>query len=203
MVLSGLDARPITPFIDSQPQDSPPSPASTAAADLDTDAAAAGELERFGTIGQQYLTFGLAVANDFQDATEINAHAAYSTFIAPDVEWILEAGVWYHDQPGDNAFSGNFSTIFRWHLINEDRWSVFIDAGVGALLSTDNVPRRGTSFNFTPRAGVGYTRRIADDGTRLITGLRWHHVSNARLLGGDSNPSRDAPAVFLGVMIPF
>mgnify|MGYP001951235339 CR=1 FL=1 len=52
-------------------------------------------------------------------------------------------------------------------------------------------------------AGIGMTHQISDDGTRLVGGLRWHHISNARIHGDDSNPSRDAPHVYLQVAIPF
>jgi len=182
--LRGLDPSPITVFDD--PPESEP-----------------GLVARFGTTGQRWWTFGVAYANDLDDSNEFNANAAYSVFIAPDVEWIIEGGIWYHDQPGDNAFSGNASTVFRWHFMNEDRWSVFADVGIGLLASTDNVPSNGTSFNFTPRAALGYTRRIGTGQTRLVTGIRWLHISNAKIQGGDSNPGRDAPTVFFGVMIPF
>jgi hypothetical protein len=72
------------------------------------------------------------------------------------------------------------------------------------VFSTSNTPRGGTSVNFTPKLGTGLTYQIREDSaTRLQAGLRWHHISNARVAGDADNPSRDAAMIYVGLMLPF
>lgn len=158
--------------------------------------------EPYGKAGQEWLTLGAAAAYNFDEETDVNLHASWSRFLADDFEWMWEGGVWYFSQQGDDAFGANLTMIARWHFINRDAWTLFADAGVGLLASSDNVPPDGTGINFTPRVGIGMTARIDDGPARLVAGLRWHHISNARILGEDGNPSRDAPLVYFGISIP-
>jgi lipid A 3-O-deacylase len=115
----------------------------------------------------------------------------------------LEAGGWYFDQRGDNAFGLTLSLVLRWHFLDFDTWTVFIDGGAGILGSTDLVPANGTGFNFVPRAGLGATIKLGDGPGRLVIGARWHHISNARVLGEDRNPSRDGPMGYIAFQFPF
>lgn len=157
----------------------------------------------YGAAGSEWILFGTGVAHDFDGNTDFNLNVGYSRFLVDDVEWLLELGGWYHDQEGDDALSLNPAMELRWHFYNSGDTSVFLNAGIGVLGATDNVPDMGTGFDFTPRAGIGLTHRISEDGTRLIAGLRWHHISNARLSGENRNPDRDAPMVYLQFAIPF
>ncbi|MFG0244211.1 MAG: acyloxyacyl hydrolase [Phycisphaerales bacterium JB054] len=164
---------------------------------------AAGPAKPYGTAGTEWILFGTGAAYDFDDNTDLNLTLGYSRFLADDIEWMLELAGWYHAQEGEDALSLNPAMEFRWHFFNRAKTSAFLNVGIGVLGATDNVPFDGTGFNFTPRAGIGMTHQISDDGTRLVGGLRWHHISNARIHGDDSNPSRDAPLVYLQVAIPF
>lgn len=168
----------------------------------DDDGPARERVLSYGQQGSTWLTLGGGAAYDFEGSTDSNLHVAWSRFLAQDVEFALEAGGWYYNQPGDNTggISGVF--LFRWHFVNTGDWTLYADAGIGLLGAFDEVPDGGTSFNFQPRAGVGVTRRIADDDTRLQVGLRWHHISNARIQGDEDNPSRDAPMLYAGIVIP-
>lgn len=159
----------------------------------------------FTRAGSTWLTIGVGVAPDFSDNTDYNAHLAWSKFLVDDVEFMLELGGWYHDQPDDDAFGFNPNLVFRWHFLKSEdlAWTVYADAGIGVLFATDDVPQGGTNFNLMPRVGAGVTRRITDEGARLILGVRWHHISNARVHGQDENPSRDAPMFYAGVSFPF
>src|SRR5436309_3218979 len=74
--------------------------------------------------------------------------------------------------------------------------------GWGGGTAGDQRGGGGTGFDFMPRAGVGFTRRLTDD-MRLEAGLRWHHISNARIHGEARNPSRDAPMFYVGLIFPF
>ncbi|HZW09759.1 MAG TPA: acyloxyacyl hydrolase [Phycisphaerales bacterium] len=159
--------------------------------------------QRYGAEGTQWILFGGGAAYDLQDSTDLNVNAAYSVFLINDVEWLLELGAWYHAQEGDDAASLNPVMEFRWHFFNNGDTSVFLNGGIGVLFATDEVPDTGTGFDFTPRAGIGMTQRIGRGGSRLIAGLRWHHISNARINGEDRNPSRDAPMVYVQFAVPF
>ncbi len=60
--------------------------------------------------------------------------------------------------------------------------------------------RGGSHFEFTPQGGFGFTYAIKPQ-MRLVSGVRWHHISNART--NDSNPRRDSILVYVGVSMPF
>lgn len=162
-----------------------------------------GPAARYGAAGTEWVLFGGGAAYDFSNNTDVNLNIGYSRFLVDDVEWLLELATWYHDQEGDDAASLNPAMEFRWHFFNNGNTSVFLNVGIGVLVATDNVPDMGTGFDFTPRAGIGLTQAIGHDGTRLIAGLRWHHISNARINGEARNPSRDAPMLYVQFAIPF
>jgi hypothetical protein len=134
---------------------------------------------------------------------DFNLAGAVSWFIVKDVSIDAELGAWYHSQPGDDAASLNPSMVFRWHFVNTGDWTVYADIGIGFMVATDDVPSTGTAFNFTPRAGVGVTRRLDESDTRLVVGLRVAHFSNARIVGDDDNPSRDDVMAYAGLTFPF
>jgi len=160
--------------------------------------------KRYGDAGTKWWTIGGGVASDFDTSDDYNLHVAWSWFLVDRFEWGLEAGAWYFDQEGENEFGGSAHMLFRWHFwMSEDRkWSIFADAGIGLLATSGDVPTGGTSFDFMPRVGAGFTREIAEN-TRLEAGLRWHHISNARINGDNSNPSRDGILLYTGVVFPF
>lgn len=157
----------------------------------------------YGTEGTEWILVGGGAAYDFKDSTDLNLHVAYSRFLVDDVEFMLELGGWYHAQEGDDAGSINPVLEFRWHFYNEGDTSLFLNAGVGVYAATDNVPFDGSGAGFTPRAGIGVTHRLGDSANRIIAGLRWHHISNARISGEDRNPSRDAPMLYVQIAFPF
>lgn len=160
----------------------------------------------FGTADSSYwgITGGVGFAlEDNDDSTDTNLGLTYHYFLVDDFEIIGEIGGWYFAQDGDDAGGVNPGFTLRWHFLNRDRWSLYADAGIGLLLATDDVPQGGSSFDFMPRAGVGASFRISENGTRGYMGVRWHHVSNARITGDDRNPDRDGVMVYGGVMFPF
>lgn len=164
---------------------------------------ARGPVPEYGAAGSKWWTVGIAGADNFQNAVDTNIHGAYSYFLSKDIEWSLEAAAWHFNQPGDNAFGGSASMVFRWHFVNTGDWTVYADAGIGLLLASDDVPPDGTSFDFLPRAGVGFTRRLGEDGWRLQAGVRWHHISNARITSDSDNPGRDSAMIYAGLIFPF
>lgn len=160
-------------------------------------------VKAFGDAGSKWWTVGLGVADNFQNAVDSNIYGSYSYFLAKNIEWSLEGSFWHFNQPGDNAVGGSLSVLFRWHFINNHDWTVYVDGGVGLLLASDDVPPDGTSFDFMPRAGAGFTRRLTEEGLRLQVGVSWHHISNARITSDSDNPGRDAARIYAGLIFPF
>lgn len=162
----------------------------------------------YGLAGSRWWTVGLAWANNFESSNDVNIHGAWSTFLADDFEFAVEGAVWYFNQPGSDTGGISGSMIFRWHFWHPDEnrnWTVFADAGIGLLAAFDNVPEGGTSFNFLPRLGMGFTKALtdSDSGPRFMAGVRWHHISNARIGSDSSNPARDALCGYASIVFPF
>ncbi|MBM43904.1 MAG: hypothetical protein CMJ36_02675 [Phycisphaerae bacterium] len=105
----------------------------------------------------------------------------------------------FQDDGGD-AFGGGLDLLFAWHFVRHDTWSIYADAGVGLLGTTDEVPPGGSEFNFTPQAGLGVTWDVGNN-NRWFVGVRWHHISNAGLYS--DNPGRDSIYVYTGLNMPF
>gem|GEM_PF-992638 len=126
--------------------------------------------------------------------------AGASHFFADGHSINLELNSMIFDQPGDDAVGLNLSAILRWHFIRQADWSLYIDGGAGLLGTTNDVPARGSSFNFTPQVGGGTTIRLNDE-QRLMVGLRWHHISNGDIYSG--NPGLDTIFGYVGLNLPF
>ena len=157
---------------------------------------------RFGDAGSSWLTIGGGYAHDFSGSNDFNLTGAWTYFLDEDIEVTFEGALWALTQDGDDALGLNPSVIFRWHFAHSETksWTAFADIGIGLLVSSERVPAGGTELNFTPRVGVGFTHELPGTSARLQVGLRWHHISNARIRGQDRNPARDAPMVFVGLI---
>lgn len=184
-------------------------PAATAEAEKAVDSEKSTETKksggaRFGAEGQEWITIGTGASHDFSGNGGYDIHASWSTFIIEDVEFSLELATWYYQQKGENAFGINPQFIFRYHYYKSDdaKWTLFAEAGIGLLFANHDVPVKGSSFAFTPRAGFGVTRQLTDD-LRLQVGVRWAHISNARINGDSRNPSRDSLMLYAGLMFEY
>jgi hypothetical protein len=168
------------------------------------DSAPPPEKHRFGERGGSWWTAGAGVAYDFDEAIDVNfLRLAYSYFLAEDVELSVELNGWHFQQSGPNAWGINPAVVFRWHFFDNGSWTAYADIGVGILLASNEVPSGGTNVDFTPRIGVGVTKQLTDAGLRAQLGLRWHHISNARIAGDHNNPSRDSLMLYGGLQWPF
>ncbi len=134
--------------------------------------------KRFGLGG---LSFSYFVADDFSVDFEFN-------------------GLYFSQETAENAGGFNFNLVLRRHILARDDWSLFVDVVGGVMETSDAVPPGGSSFNFVAQAGVGISFDISDD-VRLLTGVRWHHISNGRTF--DTNPSQDSLYVYAGLSFPF
>ncbi len=139
------------------------------------------------------------VDNDDEVRRFLLGGAGISKFFANGHSINLELNGMSFFQTGDDAIGLNLAVLLRWHFYRRENWSVFVDGGAGVLGTTNNVPTRGSSFNFTPQLGGGTTIRLADD-KRLILGIRWHHISNADLY--QPNPGRDSVMGYVGLNLP-
>ncbi|MDX2115226.1 MAG: acyloxyacyl hydrolase [Planctomycetota bacterium] len=158
----------------------------------------------WGADGSWWFGVGGGVANDFEDATDFDIHLSVWQFVVEDVEVGGELAFWRYELESGEEYGINPNLVVRWHFVNEQSYSVYADVGIGMVFTTDDVPARGTSVNFTPRVGVGMTfRPLSDSDWRVQVGVRWAHISNARLQGDDDNPARDSAMVYAGVVIPF
>ncbi|MEM1445669.1 MAG: acyloxyacyl hydrolase [Planctomycetota bacterium] len=112
-------------------------------------------------------------------------------------------------QEGNDAAAGGVSLMTRWHFLERDRFSLFLEGGFGVLFSDVSVPdasatqfEDGTHFNFTTQGSVGATYRLFER-THLIGAARYLHISNAGLSGDDENPGSDFVGGYLGLMWEF
>lgn len=143
-----------------------------------------------------------ALASNFDDTDHGLAGAGLSFFLADDFSVDFEANALYFDQAGNNAAAGHLNVLLRWHMFHDEprTWTMYAETGVGLLFATDDVPEDGSRFNFTPQLGAGFSFDVGSD-TRLFTGLRWFHISNANLY--EQNPGRDAYMLYAGLSWPF
>ena len=155
--------------------------------------------EPFGKAGTQRLYVQGAVASDFDDETLGLVGVGASHFFYDNHSVNLELNALAFDQPGDNAVGANLNFLVRSHWIRGENWSLYIDGGAGIIGTTSEVPSEGSSFNFTPQIGGGATFKI-NDKQRLMTGLRYYHISNADTF--ESNPGLDALMGYVGLNFP-
>lgn len=158
----------------------------------------------FGKFDTTWWTFGAGASTDFDEFSDINVTVAWSKFIDEDIEMMIEVAIREFDMPGDDQVGFNPMLDFKkhWKLGEDHTWTAFADIGIGIMISTGDVPRDGTSFNFTPRFGGGLTYAINDD-WRVIAGLRWSHISNGRIYGDDDNPASDGIMFSVGLITSF
>jgi len=155
--------------------------------------------EPFGKAGTQRLYVQGAVASDFDDETLGLVGVGASHFFYDHHSVNLELNALAFDQPGDNAVGANLNFLVRSHWIRGENWSLYIDGGAGIIGTTSEVPSEGSSFNFTPQIGGGATFKL-NDKQRLMTGLRYYHISNADTF--ESNPGLDALMGYVGLNFP-
>ncbi|MDX2116175.1 MAG: acyloxyacyl hydrolase [Planctomycetota bacterium] len=165
-------------------------------------ASAREQLPPFGSRGSRYWTVLSGVALH-PDSVDPSLYGGLGFFLTDGFEFNFGLSGWYFVQEGDNAGGANPALGFRYHFMPEKRFNVYLEAGIGLLFTTDDVPEDGTSFNFTPRAGVGTLWQLGNSSNRLDVGLRWHHISNASTDGTDDNPSRDSVMIYAGIVVPF
>ncbi len=156
-----------------------------------------------------------ALASDFNEVSLGLGGVAFSYFIEDDLTVDFEFNGLYINQTGRASNTGAVSVamLFRWHFWldkpesgandrYDPRWSMYADGGIGLLYAGSDVPLNGSQFNFTPQLGIGVSLLLNEaSDTRLLTGVRWYHMSNANIF--DSNDGVDSLMVYAGINFPF
>lgn len=156
---------------------------------------------RFGEAGTGRFEIHAGYGYDVKDDNWVaQGGVAFNEFVEDGVAIRVEVNGLHVNQINGDAQGINVNLMFQWHFMRRETWSIYADAGVGMLYTTDDVPFNGSSFNFTPQAGFGATFDVADD-VRAVLGLRWHHISNANTF--EENPGRDHIMFFGGLSFPF
>lgn len=103
------------------------------------------------------------------------------------------------DEPDINTWGGGFNLLLRWHFLRGKNWSIYADGGAGVVQFDEAFPDGGTHFNFNERIGLGGSLKL-DTNIHLIGGVRYMHLSNARISGRNENPGMDSVEVYTGLM---
>lgn len=155
----------------------------------------------FGEKGQTrwFLQAGAGTEGDGESLALFGGGASY--FFAKGHSISLALNGMAFDLPDKDPVGINLDLLVRSHWIRGDNWSLYIDGGVGILVSTSRVPNGGSSFNFTPQGGVGASINVnRKRDHRLLIGARWHHISNANTF--EANPGLDTYMGYVGMTFP-
>lgn len=85
----------------------------------------------------------------------------------------------------DDGELAGVDVIFRWYFHRKENWALYTDAGLGVVWFSHEFPAAGgTSCNFEPQIGMGFTHRV---GSKMwfFAGARWQHISNNNMIGDD------------------
>ena len=127
----------------------------------------------------------------------------YGLFVRDNLSWIFGATFGYADakRDRDGVLAGP-EVGARWHVLRGERASFFIEGTAGIVLHQHPITEESLHFNFDLKAGAGMTWRL-DERTAILSSLRWHHLSNARVKGKSRNLGYDGPMISVGIMRSF
>jgi hypothetical protein len=129
-------------------------------------------------------------------------HLGYGYFIMDDFSVNIDVlGSYIHSGIDDNGVAVGLDVIFRRHLIkgHDNLWSLYLELGAGLQQqSTDFAGNR--RFNFRLLGGGGATFRVTNN-ARIMTGIRYLHISDAGIEGGGGG--FDGLQFYAGSMFPF
>lgn len=102
-----------------------------------------------------------------------------------------------HDSVGVDFF-----LTLRWHLLQVDDWTVFLQGGGGLAYFTRRVPEDTTNFNFGAQIGPGFTYKLGEN-LHLMGGVDWLHFSNAEIAGAERHGASNTVQTYVGLMWTF
>lgn len=133
------------------------------------------------------------------DANLASGAIGFGYFVLQNLSLGLEADGYREHVSGEDAWGYGISGVLRHHLLRYEKSTLFADVTFGPIESTSPLPVGGTNFNFIFRAGLGVTYQL-DEHLHLLSGIRYFHVSNARLEGAERNPSINGAEGYVGLM---
>lgn len=92
--------------------------------------------------------------------------------------------------------------LLRLYVIDEPRFTFFVEGAAGIAFFDDRFPPQGTKLNFTRRYGAGGTFSLSDR-VEVMGGYRVAHVSNGNGDGAPDNPAWDGRGPYLGIRYRF
>ena len=101
-----------------------------------------------------------------------------------------------------NGYLGGPEVGVRWHFINIKSFSIYAEGSIAAAFQQYPLKESRPKFNFDLQPGLGVTYRFSEN-IMLRSGLRWHHLSNARIQGRGRNWGYDGIMCYAGLMKPF
>jgi len=157
---------------------------------------------RFGTRDTWRWTIQAGGGIDIQssDNSIMLAGVGVSYFLIENLSLNVELSGAYADQLGSDAGGVDFNLLLRWHVFDFETWTIYADGGAGMIFTFNDVPADGSSANFTPQLGVGFSFEVTRE-VQLLTGVRWHHISNANVYR--TNPGRDSIFGYVGISVAF
>jgi hypothetical protein len=123
-------------------------------------------------------------------------------YVWDNVSLNAEFSGFHNDQAGPDANIYALNALLRQHLFHRGRFSLFVDAGGAVSIADTRTPPNGTYYNYMEETGIGSTYQIKDS-LHLIGGIRYYHLSNARLEGPVHNPSINGLQGYVGLMLRF
>jgi len=123
-------------------------------------------------------------------------------YVWDNVSLNAEFSGFHNDQAGPDANIYALNALLRQHLFHRGRFSLFVDVGGAVSIADARTPPNGTYYNYMEETGVGGTLQLKDD-LHLIGGIRYYHLSNARLEGPTHNPSINGLQGYVGLMLRF
>lgn len=129
-----------------------------------------------------------------------NANVGFGYYVLNNISLGAEASGYGERVSGHGQWGYGMTAELRHHILRFDRSTIFASASFGPVESTGRIPQPlGTDFNYITRVGVGATYRLRDH-LDLLLGVRYFHLSNARLDGPVRNPSINGIEGFTGLM---
>lgn len=96
---------------------------------------------------------------------------------------------------GRDVYSAEIEGLLRIHPVRD--WPVFLDGSAGFQQANHRIPPGGTHWNFSFAFGGGFEVPI-DRGVSLLTGVHFHHISNALGRENPRNPSQNEARLWIG-----
>lgn len=103
---------------------------------------------------------------------------------------------------GADEYAAEAEAVGRFYVHSSPDWALFVETTGGFMQATDAVPPGGTEWNFTFSFGPGVDIPVGD-GVDLVTGVTYHHMSNALGHENPRNPSQNEAQIWLGFDVRF